>query len=136
MGSRIEDTPVYRDAMAFAVAVDAFAEKLPSWRGYLKGLLRRASLSILLNLREGGAEISPREKARFYRYSKRSGAESATALDFAGRVEPHLRAEADRPIRQADPFITRLYRLSRSQLTRAGRPGGAPDTPGGQRPRA
>ena len=119
MGSRIEDTPVYRDAMAFAVAVDEFAERLPAWRGYLKDQLRRASLSILLNLREGGAEISPREKARFYRIGKRSAAESATALDFTARVEPHLRAEADRLIRQADSLIIQLYGLSRSQQTRS-----------------
>ena len=120
MGNRIEDTPVYRDAMEFAVAIDEFAERLPSWRAYLKDQLRRASLSILLNLREGGSEITPREKARFYRIAKRSAAECATALQFIARVHTSMRDEAMQLADQAGPLIAQLYRLSRSQLNKAG----------------
>ena len=115
----IEDTPVYRDAMAFAVAMDKFVLKLPHRRDYLKDQLSRASLSILLNLREGGSEIHPRKKARFYRFSKRSAAECATALDFTANVEPSAREEALKLRRQAGPLITQLYRMSRSQAKRA-----------------
>ena len=43
--------------------------------------LVRGGSSITRNLAEGGGEWSPKEKAKFYRYAKRSGAEVAAALD-------------------------------------------------------
>ena len=125
MGTRIEDTPVYRSAMAYAIAVDAFAEKLPMWRGYLKSQLRRSSLGGVLNLREGGSGIHPREKARIYRIGKREIAESITALDFTANVEPHLADEARRLMQHGSDVCTQLYRLSRSQMNRAMKKGSA-----------
>jgi four helix bundle protein len=44
--------------------------------------LLRACTSIVLNLAEGVAEYSPREKARFYRMARRSAAEASAALDL------------------------------------------------------
>ncbi|HUF13687.1 MAG TPA: four helix bundle protein [Longimicrobiales bacterium] len=119
MAVLIQDTPVYREAMAFAIAVDEFAEALPRFRGYLKDQLRRASLSILLNLREGGTELLPREKARFYRIAKRSAAECATALDFAAHVVPQMADSACHLSNDATSLLSQLYRLSRSQLRRS-----------------
>ena len=43
--------------------------------------LRRASLSVCLNLAEGCGEFAPAEKARFYRMAKRSAGECAAVLD-------------------------------------------------------
>jgi len=42
---------------------------------------RRASLSVPLNIAEGGGEFAPKEKARFYRMAKRSATECAAVLD-------------------------------------------------------
>ena len=104
--------------MAFALAVDEFAERLPPWRHYLRDQLRRASLSVLLNLRQGGSDILPREKARFYRIAKRSAAECETALEFTAHVAPEIAEPARDLARRASPLIVQLYRLSRHQMTR------------------
>ena len=48
--------------------------------------LLRASTSIVLNLAEGAGEFSPREKARFYRLSRRSGTECAAILDVCRKL--------------------------------------------------
>ena len=44
--------------------------------------LRRASLSVLLNLAEGSGEFSRAEKIRFYRMARRSACECAAVLDY------------------------------------------------------
>ena len=119
MPARIQETPVYREAVAFAIAVDEFAEALPRFRSYLKDQLRRASLSILLNLREGGSDTLPREKARFYRIGKRSAAECDTALDFCAHVVPWMADRARVLSAAATSLLAHLHRLSRSQLRRS-----------------
>lgn len=54
--------------------------------------LRRASLSVMLNLAEGSGEFSPAEKNRFYRISRRSACECAAVLDYT--VDRGLIADA------------------------------------------
>lgn len=123
--------PVYEDTIRFGLSLDDFVEQLPSYRRYIGVQLRRAVLSILLNLTEGATESEPREKARMYRLARRSAAECAAALDFAGRVMPDLKQTAQALERQALDLFTQLQRLGgslaptqRGHLRRGGKPRG------------
>ena len=72
---------VYRAAIEFLVLADNITEILPRGRAYLADQLRRAALSISLNIAEGAGEFSPPDKARFYRMARRSATECAAILD-------------------------------------------------------
>ena len=54
---------------------------MPRGRAYLSDQLRRAALSIPLNIAEGAGEYAVEEKIRFYRMAKRSATECAGILD-------------------------------------------------------
>jgi four helix bundle protein len=75
-----ERLDVYRAAIEFLVLADSIASSLPKGRAYLADQLRRASLSIPLNIAEGAGEFAPADKARFYRMARRSGTECAAIL--------------------------------------------------------
>jgi four helix bundle protein len=76
-----ERLDVYRTSLGFVVASSRLIEALPSGYGYLADQLRRAALSVTLNIAEGAGEYAPAEKARFYRMAKRSATECAAILD-------------------------------------------------------
>ena len=121
MFQEVRKLPVYHEAKAFAVALDDFLEKLPRYRDYLKEQLRRAALSILLNLTEGATETEPREKARMYRLARRSAAERSTGLDFAAEVFSSTEAAARALDRRANDVATQIHHLINSHLRRAPR---------------
>lgn len=108
--------PVYTDAMSFGIAIDALMDTLPAKRQYLKDQMRRAALSILLNLEEGGTESRPREKARFYRLAKRSAAECGAGLHVLAAIHPGSKTMADQLDRRAGALSRQLHRLALSHL--------------------
>src|SRR5688500_10091745 len=77
-----------------------------SSRGYSDHLdqLVRAGSSITRNLAEGSGEWSPKEKAKFYRYAKRSACECAAALDVM--VDYEMLRESD--IAYAKELLARI----------------------------
>jgi four helix bundle protein len=76
-----ERLDVYRVALEFLVLADQRAAALPRGRAYLADQLRRAALSVVLNIAEGAGEFAAADKARFYRMARRSGTECAAILD-------------------------------------------------------
>jgi four helix bundle protein len=85
--------------------------------------LVRAGASITRNLAEGGGEWSPKEKAKFYRYAKRSAAEAAAALDVL--VDYQMLRQVDTNdaknlLAQIMPMLVKLIQLFE---------GGAPNRP-------
>src|SRR5258708_7576063 len=76
----------YAAASDFLLIADQICRDLPRGRGYLVDQLRRASLSIQLNIAEGAGEFSPADKARIYRFALRSAAECAGVLDAIERL--------------------------------------------------
>ena len=72
---------VYQVSIEFLIVADEIAENLPRGRSYLVDQLRRAALSILLNIAEGAGEFSKNDKIRFYRIARRSATECAAVLD-------------------------------------------------------
>jgi len=76
-----ERLDVYQTAIEFLAIADKIASNLPRGRSYLADQLRRAALSIPLNIAEGAGEFSRKDKARFYRIALRSGTECAAIFD-------------------------------------------------------
>lgn len=79
---------VYRTAIRFAMLAERMARALPRAHMGLADQLRRASVSIALNIAEGATETRPLEKARMYRIARRSAAECSAILDLMARVAP------------------------------------------------
>jgi four helix bundle protein len=78
---------VYRAALDLIIVVKEVVEKLPGGNAYLADQLRRAALSVPLNIAEGAGEHSTTEKARFYRMAKRSATECASILDVCKQLQ-------------------------------------------------
>lgn len=82
-----EKLDVYVATMDFLSLAHRIIAALPPGYAGLADQLQRAATSIALNIGEGAGEFSKPEKARFYRYARRSATESAAALDVALRLE-------------------------------------------------
>jgi four helix bundle protein len=76
-----ERLDMYRVAIEFLALADSMAVAMPRGRAYLADQLRRAATSISFNIAEGAGEFAPADKARFYRFARRSATESAAILD-------------------------------------------------------
>src|SRR5687768_5083079 len=110
-----ERLDVYRVALDFLVLADQHAAALPRGRAYLADQLRRAALSIVLNIAEGASEFAAPDKARFYRMARRSGNECAAILD-ACRVLRLCDAAAPEPSRTLlDRIVAMLTAMVRGR---------------------
>ena len=78
--------------------------KLPC---HLKGQLQRAASSVALNLAEGSAKPSPKERARFYRIALGSFRETVAVLDLVNIHSTQLDELADKLARH-------LYKLCKA----------------------
>ena len=129
MYEAVRRLPIHAQIVAFLLAVDALVIGLPRERWYLRDQIRRAALSILLNLREGAAEVPALEKARFYRMAKRSAAEVAAGLEMLALFLPHLEPAVTELDRTASRITVDLHKLAmvwvargRSEKRKAPRP--------------
>ncbi len=82
MSADFQKLDVYKAAVEVAVTVDALLQRLPRGRAYLVDQLRRAVSSIGLNIAEGAGEFSAADKAKYYRYARRSAYECIAVLDL------------------------------------------------------
>ncbi len=73
---------VHRIAKRFAVEATDIADNLPRGRAKLADQLRRAAESTFLNIGEGAARRSPRDKAYRYVLAQSECSESAAALEL------------------------------------------------------
>ena len=110
--------PLEALGLQFVLAADARAEQLPPFRAYLADQLRRAALSVYLNLKEGVGEFSPGEKARFYRMPFRSLRESCGCLDVTRALHPSLAKDVERAASIAANLGPQIHRLALYQRTR------------------
>ena len=78
--------------------------------GFLKNQLLRASGSIALNLSEGTAKPTPKERQRFYGMAFASLRECQTALELNGTQVPSL-------LDLADHLGASLYRLIHPKIS-------------------
>jgi four helix bundle protein len=89
----------------YHLAVDLYrrCEAIPA-KSHLKDQLRRSALSVVLNLSEGSAKSSIKERRRFYGIAFASLRETQSLLMILGRHEE---------LKLADSIGGCLYRLSR-----------------------
>lgn len=78
---------VYLAAVDMVALTQAIVGAFPPGYSDLADQLKRASTSIALNIAEGAGEYSRADKARFYRFAKRSATECAAILDVARKLE-------------------------------------------------
>lgn len=72
----------YRAALEVLRLCDEIKSSLPRGQSNTRAQIERASTSVIANLAEGAGELSPPEKARFYRMAKRSAIELAAWLEI------------------------------------------------------
>ena len=76
-----EKLDVYHAAIDFVILGNEIIRHLPRGNSNIADQLQRAMISIPLNVAEGSGEYCRSDKARFYRYAKRSATECAAILD-------------------------------------------------------
>ncbi len=106
--------PVYRLARELNRRCAQLAQVISRRRPDLAKQLERAASSVPVNITEGAGERARRDKARFYRYARRSATECAGILDAAldcGVAAEHQTA----PLRELAGHVTaQLVLLART----------------------
>ena len=77
---------MYQLAVDFVGVSSRIARSLPKGHTYISDQLRRAAMSVSLNIAEGAGEFSAKDKARFYRMATRSATECAAVLDICRQI--------------------------------------------------
>ncbi|HEX6694860.1 MAG TPA: four helix bundle protein [Longimicrobiales bacterium] len=77
---------VYRKATSFLELASALADGFPRKWADTGDQLRRAAMSVALNISEGAGESSRGDKVRFYRIARRSATECAAAISAASAL--------------------------------------------------
>jgi four helix bundle protein len=108
-----EKLSVYHKSLDLSSLVAVLTDSWPIGKHSLLDQLLRASTSVVLNIAEGAGEFSPREKARFYRMSRRSATECSAIMDVAVRhraVTEDQRSTARAIILEVVAMLTALIR--------------------------
>ena len=77
-----ETLDVYQCALRFATLAFQVLRELPKGHAELGDQLRRAAMSVPLNIAEGAGKTSARERARFHGIARGSAMECAAVLDL------------------------------------------------------
>lgn len=103
----------WQRAMAFVTELYRFAAELPDAERYNLALqLRKAAVSVPLNIAEGSGCATNGDFARFLSYAYRSLKEVETCLELAERLYPTVRPETVRPLMdEADQIARMTYAL-------------------------
>lgn len=102
------------EAMSYCESIYPFANELPATERYnLADQMRRAVVSIPLNIAEGAGCDSETDFRRFLWYAYRSAHEVATCLELARRLQvTRVRHEEfDRLLDLADKLAAMIYRF-------------------------
>lgn len=91
-----EKLDVYQCALRFAALAFQILEKMPRGHAELSDQLRRAAMSIPLNIAEGAGKPTDKDRARFHAIARGSAMECGAILDLLhlqALVEPCVRDE-------------------------------------------
>jgi four helix bundle protein len=78
-----EKLEVYQVSIELLSFVFDLIQRMPQGYGFLLDQLKRASLSIPLNIAEGNAKFSKKEKAKFFLIARASANECSAIFDVA-----------------------------------------------------
>ena len=104
---------VYRCAIAFLTRSGPLAARAPRGHGELADQLRRAALSIPLNIAEGSGKVD-RDAHRYYRTARASALECAAVLD----AFEALGAAAEGELRQEREWLERIVAMLTKMMPR------------------
>lgn len=101
----------YKTLILVAKKMPALIKTLPRGCYYLEDQLKRALSSAILNLSEGNARTSNKERSRFFDISLASIAESSSAIDIIaayGYIAASLESDIKSDLRAAYAMIMKL----------------------------
>lgn len=93
-GFNFQRLDVYQRAIEFLAAAALIIDELPRGSGALSDQLKRAALSIPLNIAEAQGRSSPGEASRAYAIARGSAMECAAIIDAAGVLNAVSEARA------------------------------------------
>ena len=102
-----EKLDVYQVSIQFVAVAVALSGQLPKGYAPLADQLRRAALSIPLNIAEGVGKPSPSDQARYHAIARGSAMECAAILDVA-RV---LQVSSPQELMSAKQMIVRMVEM-------------------------
>jgi four helix bundle protein len=108
-----ERLDVYPCALQFAVLAFQILENMPRGHGELSDQLRRATISIPLNIAEGAGKTTDRERARYHAIARGSAMECAAIVDLLRRkalVEPQTAATAKARVVRMVSMLSKMCR--------------------------
>ena len=82
-GFGYEKLDVYQCAMEFLAEAIQLSDRLPKGFAHLGDQLKRASLSVPLNIAEGSGKSSPQERRRFFEIARSSALECSAIINCA-----------------------------------------------------
>ena len=106
---------VYRCAIQFVAVCYSIAQKSPRGLAALTDQLRRAVISIPLNIAEGNGRSGIADKARFYSIARGSAMESGAILDVlaaAGVADSAAAREASELLVRIVEMLTKMTRVA------------------------
>ena len=106
---------VYRCAVRFLGVASTLAERVPRGHSALADQLRRAALSVPLNIAEGSGKgtMEDREARRFYAIARGSALECAAIVDALQALQFVLAAEAGRAHELLERIVSMLTKMTR-----------------------
>ena len=78
---------VYQTSIQFLGVAFEILQSIPSGYSFLADQLKRAALSIPLNIAEGSGKFETKDKARFYKIARGSTSECGAILDAALKIK-------------------------------------------------
>jgi len=82
-----EKLEVYQLSIKLLSLIFQIIKAMPPGYAFLREQLKRASLSVPLNIAEGNAKFSKRERAKFFNISRASANECAAIFDAAKTID-------------------------------------------------
>jgi len=108
-----ENLDVYRCAIEFLAFAFQVINSLQGGDGELRDQLKRASISVVLNIAEGAGKPSAPDRARFHAIARGSAMECGALVDvcvIAGRVEPEAAERGKVLLVRIVSMLTRMCR--------------------------
>jgi four helix bundle protein len=105
---------VYQTAMRFLPLATEMADKLPTRYSSMADQLRRAALSISLNIAEGSGKITGPDQRRFFSIARGSAMECAAIIDACAvlaLVEPMQTQQGDQLLLSIVKMLSKMCRL-------------------------
>lgn len=109
-----EKLDVYQRAIEFFALTVQILEKTPKGNAILTDQLKRASISIPLNIAEGAGKISSADKQRFYAIARGSAMECGAVFDtykILGLIDSEVYEQGKDLLKRIVSMLTRMCKF-------------------------